>query len=176
MPIWAMTLVVIGAGGLGGVVASMLSEDRGFLRPTKVAAASGTIYRPGWIGLIVTGGISSWLSWGLYGSVSSVPVTGGGSNYTLTMGTICGAVLVGAGGSKWLSSQVDKSLLQQAAAAAAVAAPAQPAEAQTIATGSPAEVLDAAKALETQPASGAADPAEDAKAPEPEPAAGADRP
>jgi hypothetical protein len=147
MAIWAMTLLVLAAGGVGGVVASILSEDRGFIKPTKVAAASGTVYRPGWIGLIVTGGISAWLSWGLYGSVSSVPVTGGASNYTLTMGAICGAVLVGAGGSKWLSSQVDKTLLQQAAAAAAVAVPAAPEQAQAIATGSPAEVLGTAKSL-----------------------------
>jgi len=97
MPIWAMTLIVFGSGGLGGVVASILSEDRGFIKPTKVKAATGTVFRPGWIGLIVTGAIGAWLSWGLYGSVSNAPVTDH-SAYTLTMSTICGAVLVGAGG------------------------------------------------------------------------------
>jgi hypothetical protein len=163
-----MTLVVIGAGGLGGVVASILSEDRGFIKPTKVAAAAGTVYRPGWIGLILTGGIGSWLSWGLYGSVSNAPVTGG-STYTLTMGTICGAVLVGAGGSKWLSSQVDKTLLQQAAAAAAVAGPARPAQAQTIATGSPAEVLHTARSLAAaSPAAVIADTGDSPSTPRPD--------
>jgi hypothetical protein len=122
--VWLIGVIVAAAGGIGGMIAAVLSEDKGFVRPTKVTAATGTVYRPGWTGLILTGASAALVSWGLYG-----------------------AVLVGTGGSKWISSQVDKTLLQQAAGAAALADPATPAEAQTIATGTPLQALDTAKRI-----------------------------
>jgi hypothetical protein len=147
--VWLIGVIVAAAGGIGGMIAALLSEDKGFVRPTKVTAATGTVYRPGWTGLILTGATAALLSWGLYGPVATAAITTS-AGQSLTMSTICGAVLVGTGGSKWISSQVDKTLLQQAAGAAALADPATPAEAQTIATGTPLQALDTAKRIPAQ--------------------------
>ena len=149
MTVWLISLIVAAAGGVGGMIAALLSEDRGFVRPTKVSAATGLVYRPGWIGLIVTGATAAWVSWGLYGPVATAAISTS-AGQSLTMSTICGAVLVGTGGSKWISSQVDKTLLQQAAGAAALAQPATPTDVQTIATGTPLQALDTAKRIASQ--------------------------
>ena len=141
-----MTLIVLGAGGLGCAVAALLSEDKDYVLPTRAVGATGTVYRPGWVGLIVTGAVGAWLAWGLYGPVASASVSDSG-DYALTMSTICGAVLVGTGGSKWMSSQIDKRLLQQAAGTAALANSATTTQAQTIATGSPMEALGTARTM-----------------------------
>jgi hypothetical protein len=131
------------------MIAAVLSDDRAFATPTRVTAATGAVYRPGWIGLILTGATAAAVSWGLYGSVATASITTS-AGQSLTMSTICGAVLVGSGGSKWFSSQVDTTLLQQAAGAAALAERATPAQAQTIATGTPLQALDTAKRIAVQ--------------------------
>jgi hypothetical protein len=65
----------------------------------------------------------------------------------LSVSSLFGAVLVGVGGARWLTNEVDKNLLQAAAAKAAVAQPAPPAVAQQMALASPAQALDIANSL-----------------------------
>lgn len=57
-----------------------------------------------------------------------------------------GAVLVGIGGARWLTNEVDKSLLK-AAATKAMAAEADPAIARQMALASPLEAFEIAKKL-----------------------------
>lgn len=151
MTVFQVLLVVAGAGALGGLVAALLSEDRGFVLPHRVSDAAATTFRPGVLGLIVIGAISAALSWGLYGPLADANLFGGEqlsnaepAKYGITVAAVAGAVLVGAGGSKWLSSQVDKTLLQQAARDAKNGQ-ADPAKAEQMVGAQPSVILQLAK-------------------------------
>jgi hypothetical protein len=156
--LWEIGGYIAAAGGLGGVVAALLSEDKGFVLPTRMTnAADGSksnVIRPGFIGLILIGAIAATVSWALYGpaaglvlaSTSTAAQTAGAANVTLA--AIGGAVLVGAGGSKWISGQVDKTLLRQTASVAAGRKPADPNVAHLIATAAPSQALQAAQTME----------------------------
>lgn len=125
MTAWEITGIVAVAGALGGVIAALMSEDKGFLLPTKVQDATGTIIRPGFLGLMIIGAAAAALSFALYGPLSNTTAFGSDhsglprQDYGITLAALGGAVLVGIGGSKWISSQVDKALLSQAAGTAA---------------------------------------------------------
>lgn len=130
MSTFALLGVVAVAGAIGGFVAALLSEDKGFVLPTQVKNTSGTIIRPGFVGLILVGAAAAAISFALYGPLASETVFGGpdaadsgvaedGEDFGITLAALGGAVLIGVGGSKWLSSQVDAALLREAAAAAA---------------------------------------------------------
>ena len=131
MTIWGLAGVIAVAGALGGVAAALLSEDKGFVLPKKIDnASSGTIYRPGFVGLIFVGALAAVVSWGLYGPLANANIVGGEQtgkparhDYGLTLAGLSGAIVVGLGGSKWLSSQVDKTLLKDAAVTAAARKP-----------------------------------------------------
>jgi hypothetical protein len=140
MELWVITLVVAGAGAVGGLGAALVSEDKGFRLPAKFvdpANPSSKVWRPGWIGLIFIGALAAVVSWGLYGDLAQQDFFGGGGpnvgddpaeeedeggNHGITLSALVGAVLVGMGGSKFLSTQVDKKLLENTATAAAAAA------------------------------------------------------
>lgn len=160
MSIWAITGIVAIAGGIGGVVAALLSEDRGFVLPKGVEAGGSKILRPGFVGLILTGAIAAALSFALYGPLASSTVVGGpenadeevvgdddsGADFGITLAALGGAVLVGAGGSKWLSSQVDKATVQ-AAASIAAGKDASAEKSAEIAKASPLQALRIAQAM-----------------------------
>lgn len=155
MSIWTMTGIVAAAGGAGGVVAALLSEDKGFvlpqfvtISPTDAAEVRTNVLRPGFVGLIVVGAIAAALSWALYGPVANDVIMGATTTATtalpgVTFAVLGGAVLVGMGGSKWLSSQVDQTLLRYTATVAATKEPADSATVSAIATAGPAMALQA---------------------------------
>ena len=66
--------------------------------------------------------------------------------YSLSLSGFVGAVLVGVAGARWLTNEVDKSLLKAAASQAAGAQGTADA-AQRMAMASPAQALDIAKGL-----------------------------
>jgi hypothetical protein len=74
---------------------------------------------------MLIGAVAAFISWGLYGAFSGVMVYSSSngialsSEIGLTISAISGAVLVGIGGARWLTNEVDKSLLRTAAATAA---------------------------------------------------------
>lgn len=158
MGVWAITGIVAIAGGIGGIVAAILSEDRGFVLPTKVGADGSSILRPGFVGLIIAGAVAAALSFALYGPLASNTVFGGPDNadaatdgdgsqdYGITLAALGGAVLVEAGGSKWLSTQVDKATAK-AAASIAAAKDADADKSIQIANASPVQALNIAKAM-----------------------------
>lgn len=153
-----MTGIIAAAGGVGGIVAALLSEDKGFLIPQFVritlpddSQIKTNVLRPGIFGLIIVGAIAAALSWALYGPVANQTIVGASTagaasaGSSLTLAVLGGAVLVGMGGSKWLSSQVDQALLRHTATVAATKKPADPVTASAIATAAPSKALQAAQ-------------------------------
>lgn len=124
-----LLLCVAMAGGLGGVVNAIMS-DGGFRLPRRQATTDGSLVTitPGWIGNVIIGAVAAAVSWGLYGPLASQIVVmvhasdnGPKSEASLTLGSLMGAVIVGIGGARWLTNEVDKSLLKAAASKAAAA-------------------------------------------------------
>jgi hypothetical protein len=150
MAVWLLFLIVFGAGLVGGTFNALLS-DNGFALPKYTAG----ILRPGWLGNALTGGVAAAVSWCLYGplaGVSIVAVTGSGATKgELTLSALGGAILVGIAGARWLSNEVDKTLLR---AAGVEAAKKQPNDAliNSLMLGSPAVALQASQSARDLPA------------------------
>lgn len=136
------------AGAVGGVVNALIS-DNGFVAPRYVESDESRILRPGFLGNVLIGGVSACVSWGLYGPLGAVSIIGGpadagaGTAVGVTLAALVGAVLVGVGGARWLTNEVDKRLLK-AAAAEAASRPASAETATRILASSPAHALKVA--------------------------------
>jgi hypothetical protein len=153
MRIWLMLGVICIAGAIGGTINALLTEQ-GFVKPFKQRNGDVKIYRPGFLGNILTGSIAAGISWGLYGPFASFVILGLTTSseppvFTsgLTLSSLVGAVLVGAGGARWLTNEADKNLLRTAASRAA-SAKASTVAAEQLALASPAEALEIANELE----------------------------
>lgn len=153
MTVWQVALVVAGTGALGGIVAAVLSEDKGIVLPKRVSEGGSTIYRPGFVGLILVGALAAVVSWGLYGPLANDTLFGGKGtgeparhDFGITVAAFVGAIGVGIGGSKWLASYVDKTILRQAAGTAADRA-ADSEIAREIRVAQPSRVLQLARTL-----------------------------
>ena len=152
---WWMLVLIILAGALGGVVNAFLS-DNGFLMPKSEQTTSGaTVLRPGYFGNVLVGAVAALVSWGLYGPLGSLLVAGtpealkanvSPDKVGLTLASLVGAVLVGIGGARWLSSEVDKNLLRATAAEAANKGSSNDASKQ-ISMATPAQALSVAKTM-----------------------------
>jgi hypothetical protein len=153
--IWLMLAYVFLAGAAGGVVNALLT-DNGFLLPKSEQTSGGaTLLRPGYLGNILIGGVASIVSWGLYGPLSAFYIAGTAEalkandspeRVGLSLASLVGAVLVGVGGARWLSSEVDKNLLRAAATQAADKQPSSSASKQ-IAIASPAQALNIVRGM-----------------------------
>ncbi len=95
------------------------------------------------------------VSWGLYGPLSSVLIAGteealkanvSPDKVGLSLASLVGAVMIGVAGARWLTNEVDKSLLK-AAAAQAAGANSSAGDSQKIAMASPAQALNIAKSM-----------------------------
>lgn len=155
MSLFSVIIVVFVAGAIGGVVNALLSEN-GFVFPKKMptnGSNGGSIWRPGYLGNILIGAVAAIVSWGLYGPFSSEYLFGSSSildntpkQFGLTLSAFVGAVLVGIGGAKWLSDEVDKRLLR-AAASEAAKKEGSPEVSNQILVASPVEALSVAKKM-----------------------------
>lgn len=149
---WLLLLYIASAGGIGGVVNALVT-DKGFYLPSKEQVDDLTIYRPGWIGNVIIGAISATISWGLYGPVAALFIAGTAEamktntapdKIGLTLSSLVGAALIGVGGARWLTNEVDKTLLK-AAASKAAGAQSSPSASQQMALASPIQALNIAK-------------------------------
>lgn len=155
MQLFSVLFVILVAGALGGVVNAILSEN-GFVIPRKITINNSNtagIWRPGYLGNIFVGAIAAVISWGLYGPFSSAYLFGSSTTsdnqtqlYGITLSAFVGAILVGVGGAKWLSDEVDKRLLK-AAASEAAKKEGSPQAANQILASSPTEALSVAKKM-----------------------------
>ncbi|MEU4417303.1 hypothetical protein [Nocardia salmonicida] len=112
MDVWKCLIIIVFAGALGGALAALLGSDKGLVGPTIVQTLSGPVLRPGFIGLMTVGAAAAAVNWGLNSPVSSASFNWS-YTYGLPMREMAGAVLIGLGGSKWLSSSVDLKIREQ---------------------------------------------------------------
>lgn len=150
MSIWALLGVVVVAGAIGGAINALMT-DNGFRLPKWDEVGGARIWRPGWIANVVVGFSAAAVSWGLYGPYANEVLVGNQNsttpqNFVLTLSSVVGAFLVGIGGSRYLTSQVDKNLLR-ATAATAASTDADATAAAAIATATPAAALKIADDL-----------------------------
>jgi hypothetical protein len=146
IPLWLLLAIVCTAGAVGGLVNGLIS-DNGFLLPCMQQVDHLRIVRPGFLGNTLIGMVAAGLSWGLYGPLSTAPIFGVlPATQGLTLSALLGAALVGIGGARWVTNEIDKKLLTVAASKAAAAPPA-PEAAQQIVAASPAQALAIAQQL-----------------------------
>jgi hypothetical protein len=140
-------LSVLVSGAVGGVVNALISNN-GFPLPKRVQVDGIDVLRPGVLGNVLMGGVAAVISWGLYGPASGTIIVGGRpatDTMALTLSAIAGALLVGAGGARWLTNEVDKRLLKAAASQAALSA-ARPDLAARLTVAPPAHAFEIARA------------------------------
>lgn len=138
------------SGAVGGIVNALVS-DNGFVKPSEECTGEVTIIRPGFAGNILLGSVAAFISWGLYGAFSDAVLFGtatglGTEEISVSISSIAGALLIGIGGARWLTNEVDKKLLRTAAAAAA-ASKANFEDSQRIAVATPAQAFNIAKKM-----------------------------
>ena len=132
------------AGAVGGLLNAGMSGSGVIELPGTGTDKVGKVVRLGWIGNCGIGAVAALVSWALYGAaatksiVSAVPTD-------MSWAAFGAAILVGIGGSRWLSAEVDKRIFQKTAEVAATKEP-DPALAATISSASPADALRAAVA------------------------------
>lgn len=132
MAIWTLFWGIVAAGAAGGLVNAVIS-DNGFPLPRKQEG----ILRPGFISNVIVGASAAFVSWGLYGPYANAALIGevrtnSEQEFFLTLSALTGSFLVGIGGSRFVTSEVDKKLLTLSATKA-VLSPAQPGAAGAIA-------------------------------------------
>jgi hypothetical protein len=147
--IWGIFMILTLAGGLGGVINALMT-DNGFVFPKWEDANGNKIWRPGMLGNVIIGAVAAVISWGLYGPFADyvfigAPTANPAIPY-LTVSAFVGAILIGVGGARWLSNEVDKKLLKSAAVAAAAGNPA-PGAAIAMMAATPAGALEIAQSL-----------------------------
>ena len=152
MTIWQLLASVLVAGGIGGVVNSLVN-DKGLVAPYMLSRGDGSrLFVPGCLGNILVGASAAGVSWLLYGPLGQGMV-GVSSTATLNLAALGSAVLVGMSGSGWLTNAVDKKILKVAVAQAAQA-PASAGVTQQILQSSTAQVLKLAQQINTHVGSG----------------------
>ena len=144
MFLWKYMVIIFAFGALGGMVNALLTDNK-FIFPQKAATDNTQIIRPGFLVNVFIGGIAALVSWGLYGPFADVFIIGGTNDPDiglkgLSLSSVVGALLVGIGGARWLSNEVDKKLLR-AAASLAASGDASEQKAVRISTASPATAL-----------------------------------
>ena len=154
--IWPMLFAIFVAGAIGGLVNALMT-DNGFLMPRQEMVRDTAIYRPGCLGNVAIGRIGALISWGLYGPLStymlfSTSASPAATNQSggVSLAALVGAILIGISGARWLTNEVDKTLLRAAAAEAANAR-ASPSASQQIVMAAPAQALNIAKAMHQAP-------------------------
>jgi hypothetical protein len=117
---WWITGVIIIVGALGGLINAFMS-DSGFILPGRYDEGGNKIWKPGALGNMLLGAAAAFISWGLYGPFASfilmppAPQT----QANLTLSTLVGSFLVGIGGSRVITSEVEKNVLSKTAVQAA---------------------------------------------------------
>lgn len=117
---WACALIVFAAGGVGGVVNALLS-DNGFVLPRRIKG----ILCPGFLSNVLVGALAAFASWSMYGSGAGVDLARHASagdaraQISLTFSALAGAFFVGVAGARWITNEVDKRLLKASVTVAA---------------------------------------------------------
>jgi len=151
MTLWIPLGIILLCGAVGGIINAIIS-DNGFVKPREETIDNVCILRPGIAGNILLGATAAFISWGLYGSYSSVLIFGdtevmGFGELNLSLSAVAAAILVGMGGARWLTNEVDKSLLKTAAITAAASRQSFEDSPQRIVVSTPAQAFNIAKGM-----------------------------
>jgi hypothetical protein len=151
MDVWLIVLFVSAAGAVGGIVNALIT-DNGFILPKSVTSGDLTILRAGALGNLIIGAVAAGVSWGLYGPladalvIGTLPADAKPIVASLSISTLFTAVLLGIGGARWLTNEIDKKLLR-AAATEAASSDKNDAAGDRIAVAAPASALEIAKGM-----------------------------
>jgi hypothetical protein len=142
--------IILLSGAVGGIINAIMS-DNGFIKPREETVDNVTIVRPGIAGNMLLGAVAAFISWGLYGAYSAAVVYMAGTGavveeMSISISAIAGALLIGIGGARWLTNEVDKTLLRTAAVTAAAARSSYD-DSQRIAISTPAQAFNIAKRM-----------------------------
>jgi hypothetical protein len=111
MTVWECSGLIAGAGAMGGLVNTLMTQGK--LRLPEYRAG---VFCPGFIGNVIVGAFAALISWALYGAGAGVELARQSADarevLSLTVGALAGAALIGVGGARWLSSEVDAKLLR----------------------------------------------------------------
>ena len=107
---WICAALIAVAGGLGGVINALIS-DNGFILPRTRRG----IWCLGFISNVLVGAFAAFSSWAFYGSGASIDLAQvtTQSQISLRFSALAGALLVGVAGAKWITGEVDKKLLKE---------------------------------------------------------------
>ena len=98
--------LVFSAGCIGGFANSLITGE------LKLPAhdTEARVFKPGWVGNVVVGGIASIVFWGLYGPLADANIIGQdeATDVTLTVSELLGSLLTGIGGGRLLTMEVDR--------------------------------------------------------------------
>ena len=141
IPLWLLLVIVCVAGAIGGLINGLLTRDGVQLAGVQQADQQ-RIKRPGFPGNMIIGMVAAGISWGLYGPLSMMPIFSTlPATQGLTLSALVGAVLVGIGGARWVTNEIDKKLLTTVAANNAALAQSAPEAAQQDDATSPGPAL-----------------------------------
>ena len=103
---WLPVLFVYTAGCLGGLVNALISGELHLPRRDHAA----NVYRRGWVGNVVVGGVAAVVFWGMYGRAADATIVGGAVQIvvTLRMSELFGAIVTGIGGGRLLTSEASR--------------------------------------------------------------------
>jgi hypothetical protein len=103
---WIMT-----AGAVGGLINTLMAQGK-----LRLPVYESGVLCPGFIGNVLVGAFASLISWALYGAGAGIELArqtaDARETLSLTAGALAGAALVGVGGARWLSSEIDTKLLR----------------------------------------------------------------
>lgn len=101
--------LIIGFGMVGGLINAFLT-DQGLALPIIDRLPNGhRIWRPGFAGNVLIGGVTAIILAGLYSPLGAVEIGASASpNLHLTIGSLAAALLSGIGGARLLTQEVDK--------------------------------------------------------------------
>jgi hypothetical protein len=107
---WTCAFLITLAGGIGGVINAFVT-DNGFPLPRRESG----IWCPGAISNVLIGAFAAFASWSFYGSGASVDLAHESERAVLSLkfSALAGALLVGVGGARWITNEVDKRLLKE---------------------------------------------------------------
>jgi len=113
--VWGIVALIFGAGLIGGFVNSLIAGE--LQLPYRDLQAN--VYRPGWVGSCLVGGIAAVTFWGLYGPLADLALIGSsaGSTVALKVGELFGSLVTGIGGGKLLLGAVERKGLENQRAA-----------------------------------------------------------
>jgi hypothetical protein len=107
---WLCASLITGAGGVGGVVNALLT-DNGFVLPKK----RHSIWCPGFITNVLIGAFAAFASWAFYGAGAGIDLAQAAERTEISMrfSALAGAFMIGVVDAKWITNEVDKRILKE---------------------------------------------------------------